>query len=235
MLSVKPWVKMPSRWVLDSSNPVLCQLRWMGPRKSDQISALIIYMVLVHHANDELVAQYSGVGWCALTYTRLEEITGMSRSKISGGLRVLRDIGLVDISRCGTSNFYHVADYGQYSGWAKLPARPMYSKDMKRAPVFHEFYLRSRNELNALKVFFLVVALRDNMKNYATVSYERICDYTGLRRNDVRPALSLLVNKALVHVDSFPTGMNEFSSANTYRLVQLETRKHRGAMKPDMG
>lgn len=235
MLSVKPWVKMPSSWVLDSSNSVLCQLRWTGPQKSDRISALIIYMVLVHHANDELVGQYSGVGWCDLTYSRLEEITGMSRSKISGGLRVLRDFGLVEISRCGTSNFYRVAQYGQYSGWAKLPARPMYSKDMKRAPVFHEFHLRSRNELNALKVFFLVVALRDNMKNYATVSYERICDYTGLRRNDVRPALSLLVNKALIHVDSFPTGMNEFSSANTYRLVQLETRKHRGTMKPDMG
>lgn len=225
---MKEWVRMSSYWLLNEDRPPLASLRWFGPQKSDQIAGLMIYMALVHHANDQPTAKFGERGWTALTYTRLGDITGLSRSKISGGLSVLQKLGAIEICRNGRSNSYHVVDYGQSGGWAKLPARGLYSRDLQRIPAFHALKLRSRVELNALKIYLLIIALRDNSTNYAVVSYDRIRDYTGINRIDIKSALSLLVTQGMIQVDQGATALNQFSTMNMYRPKYLEPYKHRG-------
>jgi len=232
---MKEWVRMPSYWLRDENDPPLARLRWIGQGRADQIAALAIYVVLVHHANDQPTARFPEQGWSDLTYSRLADITGFSRSKISGGLRVLEELGAIEIHRSGRSNNYYVVDFGQHGGWGKLPAKGLYTKDLQRIHAFHALRLRSRVELNALKVYLLIVALRNNATNYAFVAYDRIGDYTGINRNDVKPALSWLVTQALIQVDQGATALNQFSTMNMYRLRHLEPYKHRGTSGRELG
>lgn len=56
----------------------------------------MLYVVLVQRANDKLTTQSSApVGCTATTYSMINDITGLSRTKISGGLRVLVKLGMV--------------------------------------------------------------------------------------------------------------------------------------------
>lgn len=224
---MRPWVKMPSDWLRLKSDPPLASLRWNGVRKADQIAALMTYVVLVHHANNDPTSEFQELGYSRLTYDRLSEITGLSRAKISGGIEVLKDLQVVNVSLAGRGNVYHVTNYGQTRGWAKLPARGLYTKDLQRIRVFHLFKLRMKAELSALKLYLLVLALRDNKSNYATMSYDTIGLYTGVDRNDVRTALSLLIGYNLVHVDQRIEEANDYRTINMYRPCNLDPYRHR--------
>ena len=225
---MKEWVRMPSYWIRDKTKFPLVEMKWQGANKADQIAALMLYIVLVHHANDEIAKDLPDVGLCKITYSELSDITGLSRSKISGGLNILYDLGVVSKFGSGRNNIYKIKNYGSHSGWAKLPAKGLYSKDYQKIHAFHRFNLRLKNELNAMKIYLLIIALRDNSTNYAKIGYNRINEYTGIPRNNIRTALSLLVNLGLIHVDSGNSDINEFSTINMYRLAYLEVYKHRG-------
>lgn len=227
---MKEWVRMPSYWLRSEPDPLLASLHWIGPSRSDHIAALMLYMVLVHHANDQPTTQFESVGWAAMTYSEISDITGLSRAKIAGGLRILAELDAIEISAVGRRNLYHVNGFGEPSGWAKLPARGLYSRDLRRIPAFHALKLRSRVELHALKAYLMIVALRNNKTNYAIVSYERLGEYTGIARNDIKPALSLLVTQALIYVDQGDAAVNTFSTMNMYRPRYLDTYRHRGTV-----
>lgn len=226
---MKDWVKMPSRWLIypDGQSP-LTHLKWSGDQKSDRIAALMIYIVLVQHANDSITAEFSELGLCRLTYERLSNITGLSKAKISGGIQVLKELDIVAVLLSGRSNIYKVVDFGHHNGWAKLPCKGMYSKDLQRIPVFHEFKLRSKVELNALKLYLVILSLRSNSTNYANIGYEKIRLYSGIAQNDIRSAVSLLISQGWVHVDQRPSAHNAFSTSNMYRPCHIDTRRHKG-------
>jgi len=225
---MKRWVKMPSQWIIDNDGKLLRQLKWQGNDKSDNIAALILYLVFLHHANDEITSQFDNVGCCNITYEALMAITGLSKAKISGGIKILLNLTLISVERSGNKNIYMINGYGSYSGWAKLPAKRLYAKDMTYVPIFHDFKLRSRVELNALKVYLLILALRNNTKNTAAVSYDKITKYTGVLRNDVRRAVSFLVTLGLVHVDQYSVDVNQYSTSSSYRPCFIDSYNHAG-------
>ena len=225
---MKEWARMPSYWIRDEDQLPLAKLKWSGPDKTDQIAGLMLYVVLTHHANTEVTKDLSEPGLCALTYTQLSDITGLSRKKVAGGLRVLRGLNLISEISTGRNNVYQIENYGSHAGWAKLPARGLYSRDQQTLHAFHKFKLRSKNELNALKIYLLIIAQRTNTTNYAVISYDRISTYTGIARNEIRAAISLLVNLGLVHVDVGSSNLNNYSVMNLYRPSYLEAYKHRG-------
>jgi predicted transcriptional regulator len=227
---VKEWVRMPSYWLRNEESLPLPAMRWYGSQKADQIAALMLYVVLVHHANDKTSAVRSEIGICDLTYTQLSDITGLSRAKVAGGLRVLLEIGVIESVGLGRNNVYKIKDFENRSGWAKLPAKGLYSKDFSKIEAFQTFHLRSKNELNALKIYLAVVALRTDSTNYAKVGYEKLSDYTGIHRNELKSAISLLINLGLLQVDSGVSDINEFATVNMYRPCHLEAYKHRGTV-----
>lgn len=222
------WAKMPSYWLRNRDNPPLTGLKWIGYRKSDHIAALMLYIVLVQHANTEPTPEFPEVGCSRLTYERLSEITGLSRAKISGGLGVLKELDAIAVELVGRSNRFQIKRFGEASGWAKLPAKGIYTKNLREIRAFHQFKLRSKTELNALKLYLIILATRDNSKNYAIISYDKICSYSGMNRADIRPAISLLVTLNLIHVDRAPSDLNQFSSVNMYRPCYLDSYNHPG-------
>jgi hypothetical protein len=230
---MKAWARMPSDWLRDEDNSLLATMRWKGQNKSDQIAALMLYVVVVQHAIDEPQPMQPGKGCCALTYTQLSEITGLSRAKVAGGLKILLRHDLIENIKTGRNNLFRVANYGQASGWAKLPAKGLYSENLTKIKAFHAFHLRQKNELNALKIYLTILAFRSNVENHAKLTYETLTKYTGVQRNEVRSAISLLVNLEFIQVDRAESDINQFASVNTYRPCFLDSYRHRGTISPN--
>jgi hypothetical protein len=164
-------------------------------------------------------------GIARLTYDMLCAATGLSRAKLSNGLDVLERIKVVTRTPEGRST-YKLANYNPQGGWAKLPARSMYSAG--RIAAFDDFSLRRATELDALKLFFLFVARRDRDTNMANISYDKIREYTSIERPRIKAALSFLASLSLVYVEQVPSSVNDHGVANAYRVVGVDSYVHMG-------
>lgn len=225
---MREWARMPSYWLRDDNNLPLPSMRWSGPQKADQIAALMLYIVLVQNTNDRPNAINIEAGTCSMTYTQLSDVTGLSRAKVAGGLKILLNLRVISSVGTGRKSIFKITNYENSGGWGKLPAKGLYSKDLRRVDAFHTFHLRKKNELNALKVYLIVIALRDDAKNYAIVGYEKLSRYTGIHKNELKSAISLLINLNLLQVDSGNSDINQYATMNMYRPCHLEAYKHRG-------
>lgn len=208
------WVRLPTKWINSGG---LKNFRWEAKRGSDNIAALMALLAIANHVDDD-----SGVA--RLTYNDLENCTNISRAKLSGGLRVLEGNKIIERKSSGRST-YSLVDYGR-APWGKLPARRLYQHG--RIAAFSNFHLRKSNELNALKLFFLVVERRNNSSNLANISYEKIHEYSGIERHHIKSAISLLAANGLLHVEHVPSEVSIYGISNAYRLPYIDPYIHMG-------
>jgi len=176
--------------------------------------------VISHHADAE-------TGIARLTYDELCRMTALSRAKLSGGLGVLAERGLIEREPDGRSSYW-MAGYDPTEGWAKFPARGLYRYGTIAA--FDEVKLRLPAELDALKLYFLFASRRDRATNMAKITYDRIEDYSGVARNGIRRALSVLAAHGLIHIEHVPSAISENGLAYAYRLAHLEPYRHMGTI-----
>jgi len=217
MAKLLPWVIMPSEWI---RNGGLKKFKWAGESPSDNTAALMTLAPILHRADRE-------TGLAKLTYDDLQLATTLSRSKISAGLEMLEHRKLIERGHDGRSTFL-LSDFNPSFGWAKLPARDLYRD--KTVMFFEELKLRSRVELEALKLWYFFAARRDNDVNLAKVTYDHITDGTGIRRERIKGGLSLLAANAMVHVERIPSRHSEYGVANAYRLPQIDPSRHMGSV-----
>lgn len=225
---MKEWVKMPSKFLMNIEESPFNTMTWTGTDKSNYIAALMVYIVLVHHVSDHTSRTGGTLGTVSLSYDKLCALVGISRTKLSNGLKVLVNLNMIRRKVVGKTNLYTVVNYENFNGWAKLPAKGLYDKNLSVVTAFTSFKLRTKIELNALKIYLVFVAFRSNRTNHTQMSYEKITEYANVQRNDIKSALSLLVANKLIQVDSVTTELNEYSTSNVYRLCHLEVYKHRG-------
>jgi len=212
------WVRIPSGWIEEQG---LRNLRWGKRGGSGHTAALMVLAPIAHFAD-----QSNGVA--QLTYDQLQVATGLSRAKISEGLAVLDELKIIQRSTERRSTFslrgYAAPEAG---GWAKFPARRMYHSS-GNILAFEDFKLRSRAELEALKLFFLFVARRSNDTNMANISYDKIEDYTGIDRKRIKSALSVLTTTNMIHVEQLPRASGEQGVSYAYRIAGIDPRVHQG-------
>lgn len=213
------WNRFPSRWFIDGG---LAKMKWTAKGGADRIAALLSYSVIVHHADSQ-------TGVAAISYDALCLATGASRAKVAAGLNWLCKFKLITKAINGRGT-YGLNDYDPQSGWAMLPAKPLYNGGVVQP--FQSFKLRSRSEMDALKLYLLFAAYRSRESNMAHLTYEQIETLSGLRREHIRPALSILASQALVHIERIPR-VGGVGAANAYRLVNLKTRMHMGTLSAD--
>lgn len=209
------WVKLPNRWIEDGG---LKAFRWTRGEGANEIAALMALTVISHHIVPD-------TGIARLTYNAVCERASLSRAKLSAGLDVLSERKLIERGVDGRGT-YHMADYDPVSGWAKFPAQGLYRNGVVTA--FSQFHLRLRSELDALKLYFLFASRRDRQTNMASITYDLIAEYSGVQRDHIRQALSLLAANALVHIEHVPSSWSENGIANAYRLAHLNTSQHMG-------
>jgi hypothetical protein len=224
------WTKIPSGRFLDVANSPLIGMKWSGAAKSDNIAALMLLIVLSHHANDKNSLANGLWGDTQMSYDKLAELLGISRTKISNGIRVLESLALIKVSTNTRPNIFTIVGLADGERWGKLPAKGLYDKSLSKIKVFESFKLRSKVELNALKIYLVIVAFRDSQIGYTKLGYEKITQYADVQRNDIKPALSYLIANDFLQVDSESTDLNQFSTANVYWLRHIEPHKHKGTI-----
>jgi hypothetical protein len=221
MMRMRDWVRLPSRWIEDRG---LQNLQWTksDTSGSDNAAALMVLAPIAHVADDD------GVATC--TYDSLTVATGLSRAKVANGLSVLAGLGVIERKPAGRSTI-QLTNFGNGHTWSKLPARNLYSGP--RIIAFQHFTLRSIAELHALKLYYLFARRRSNDTNMAHLSYDKIEEYTDIERHRIKPAISVLLNAGLVHVERTESRSNERGTANAYRLAYLDSYLHFGTRGRD--
>lgn len=89
---------------------------------------------------------------------------------------------------------------------------------------------RKQIELDALKLFLLFVARRDNSMNMALLRYDQIEDRSGISRARIKPALSLLCAMGLIQIEHLPRKFGEPGMASGYRLTHIDSQRHMGTI-----
>lgn len=224
------WTKIPSVRFLDVADSPLHKMKWSGDAKSDYIAALMLLIVLSHHASDKDSLANGRLGDTQMSYDKLTELLGISRTKVSNGIRVLESLSLIKVSTNKRPNIFTIIGLAEGARWGKLPAKGLYDKKLSKVKVFESFKLRSKVELNALKIYLVVVAFRDSQIGYTKLGYEKITQYAAVQRNDIKPALSFLIANDFLQIDTEATDLNQFSTANVYWLRHIEPHKHRGTI-----
>lgn len=218
------WSRLPPDWVLEGR---LAQLNWKD-HKAASTAALLLLLPLAHHmaVTPTPTCPY---GYAKISFNDLAEITGVSKPLIRPALNLLSDVlGVVRIEVApfgGSHRYGFVADTER--NFRKVPARGLYDRDAKRLVIADYFKLRSKAELNALKLYYLFIVMRDESKNYASVAYSNIEKYTGVRESDVKKANSHLINAGLIHVDQVLAPEQTYRH-NAYRIIGIKPRIHAG-------
>jgi hypothetical protein len=221
------WAKIPTRRIGGNQN-ILQDLVWKGSENGTVIAALMLYIVLAQHANEEPTYERPDLGWTSLTYDDMTRIAHLSRAKVAAGLNFLEKRGLIRRARDGRRLYCQIMEYDK-EPWAKLPARSMYDAQLRHIPAFKEFTLRNKFELHALKLFLLIVARRDRKTNLTHLTYEQLSILAGVNGNDIKRALSFLgFPLRMIIIERVASNKNKGQIAQAYRLEGVEPRKHLG-------
>lgn len=214
MTGLQEWVALPSKWIEDGG---LKSFRWTNGGASN-ITALMALIAITHRTDP-------ATGSCRMTYDDLCLTTGVSRASLSKGLTVLEQQGIIKRWGNGRSTYENL-NFDMTTGWCKLPAKRLYQD--REIVAFREFRLRRKVELNALKLYLLFASRRDRQTNLAIISYDKITEYTGIQRPDIKSAVSFLASLSLVYVEHLQSRTSEYGISNAYRLSGLNNHTHMG-------
>jgi RIO-like serine/threonine protein kinase len=167
-------------------------------------------------------------GVAKITYDEIQEVLPISRSKVAAGLRILSSLEVIDADKDRQST-YRLRDFGGENTWAKLPCRGLYEAD--RIKALKDFKLRSKSELDAMKLYFLFASRRDTRLNETRLSHLKISEYSGIPKNRVLTAISLLTSLGLIYTTRYDRDDSENGTSHGYRLIHLEAYNHPGTRK----
>lgn len=156
----------------------------------------------------------------ALTYDEIESFTNLSRSMVSQGLKLLVHYQLIVVTPIGRARSYSLRDYALPDGWAKIPQDRIFTPP-RGLFAFKGASHRSRHEFNTLKLYLVLLSFKPNTANYAQIGYEKISEYTGIARTDIRKAVSNLIEYGLVTVSSGESWTTGAAPPNRYVIAGL--------------
>lgn len=211
-----PWGRFPSAWVTSGG------LAKFQVQQKASLAALRVYLAMACWTARQEFAETPGIFMAfSVTYNDLQRNSHSDRSELLPALTLLQEQGLLKFGNAGrgTRNVYEVLGDSS-KGWSKVPETVLdkfESLNLKHTTVAS--HNRRQVLLDGLKLYILFLALRDKRLNRAKVSYDRICELTGIRRRGVRTALSLLASLKLVHIENFRNP--EQPGPNHYFIVDL--------------
>lgn len=199
-MALLPWVQVPATGLVE----VLKGMSWQRHGKvsaARDVAALMIYVVLLFIRKERSVTHVlMGIENVTIqhvadiTYDGLEHAAGLSRSLIRQGLERLESVGLIQFSGSRQKRQYVIP---QPPGrWFKLPCRAVMTHEGVAA--FKTFTLRSKHELNALKMYLYLANARDRDKNHTEASYETIYARLDIPERDIRRAINILNTSGLL-------------------------------------
>ena len=222
------WVKLPLWWILYGALPMneerqayavpVSGLRLFSQKnRGNAIASLKLYIALLVRTNNRTSDEDYGRACPSLA--ELGYATGLSREKLVSAGRFLESNGLLRIERGkGNRNVYSIVGY-EKTPWGKLPKR-MFTLSYLDGDTLKQISTRSRAGLNALKLYLFLVSSVDRKTGYACRTYYSITEQTGIRRSEIKEAISMLINLKLLVVEHEPTSnqCDPYSSPNRYLI-----------------
>lgn len=179
----------------------LAQILWRDVKGSG-IAAFAVLMVLCIRCNQSYQGRaLSDAGqrlakptYVKLSYDELQDLTGFHKATIGKAISWLENWGALTVTQEGRANVYHLKEVNANGKWRKLPQDVL----MKGARFALKNLPRRHASLSALKVYFVLLFLFNAQYQTASVSYTRLVQLTGVRREDIADAIALLVTYGLV-------------------------------------
>jgi len=210
------FARLPSSWIIRDHKLREVQRQDVGV----SVAALRILIVLSCFArNDKNVTPLQGS--CEISYDKLERFTGVSRPLLNPALNLLEAMQFLTREKVGRRNRYWIGSYAPVDKWCKLPKSFLLSAPSQPCANLRSMPNRSRSTVDALKIYLVLCAFRDSTTNTTQLSYDKITDYTGVLRRNIRMALSLLISCELITVASERDYSSRKNEPNRYKIVGL--------------
>ena len=197
------WAKMPSRWIKEGG---LAAFQW-SDGKGDMTAALLLFMALCVERNRANVRRSDrsnagaapdaaeDVELVRATYDRLVDVTALSRAKVAKGLQNLKAANvMVSTPR---ESFYRLPGIATAGAWCQLPQAHLWENWAVSRHLL-SLTLRHRAELDALKIYLMLLTFRGNGNSVTLLSYDRMTKLSGIDRTEIPRAKSHLFNWGLI-------------------------------------
>lgn len=158
-----------------------------------------------------------------VSYEELRLMTGCAKKTLSSAINLLVDVGAVERVKIGRANQYKLLGLDAPGSWCQVPQEALLKRDGTLKIKDME---RKRKTLFALKLYVLLLALRNRRDNKATISYSGITKWSGIRREDIGQAIQILIAYDLVKVsaasvDQDDRYIEEGDRSNRYHISGL--------------
>jgi len=219
------WAKFPSSWVRPKGEQAgpLKTLLWSDHRTTG-LAALVILIALSIRLNQShkgldrsLETESLEV---AVTYDDLQSLTGYARATIAKALMLLEGMAAICIRREGRSNFYALPAIGINGGWCQLPQAHLMDSSSSQIKRLEKLPAK-KVSLNAMKLYVVLLTWRAQRLNTTAMSYSTITKYTGIRREEIRQACSMLVALELAHTTKEEDARSQDDPSNRYVIRGL--------------
>lgn len=212
------WARFPCTWIQDGG---LQRLGWREYR-GGAIGALLTYLLMLIAQNraplDKLSTTQDGV---LLTYDFIEQQTNLSRALVARSLKILADeLEVIKVTHSQQGNRYRIVGIEE-TRHARLPQDLLYSP-ARGLFAFRALTFRSKHELNALKLYLLLLTFRVNKTTSSKIGYDKISGYLGVQRDAIRPAISHLINLGLIAVESDESSSSLGKSGHPFNQYLLK-------------
>lgn len=205
-----PWRTFP-RVPLDR----LLDIRWQEDEdgsRGAKTAALMVYVALVFSSSEQPDGQWKHME-SSVTLDDLETLTGVSRPLLLAGIKTLVRQQLVRIGGSERKRVYEIA-WDESLRFFKVPCRANMGDGAIKP--FRVFTLRSRVELDALKLFLYLASVRSNELPYAMASYDKVKERLGLQFDQTRRAIAFLFVAGLLSNVNRKKDESHFYGPNEY-------------------
>jgi hypothetical protein len=209
-MAKRNWVRLPTGWIEDGG---LKSFTWRD-RGIDSLAALMLLIAIAHRADQ-------ATGEVRVTYNDLVLATGLSRTSVAAGLGKLEGRLIEKHSQ----SMYSLTAFDPHGGWAILPYERLYTP-RGQIKFFQDLKKRKAIELNALKLYLLFVARRDRDTNQAHISYDKIEAYTGIARDDIKPAISFLLHAGMIYYEPVQSLAHSGRLSHAYRIIGYDSYRN---------
>ena len=162
-------------------------------------------------------------GRVAVTYDDFEEQLGVARQTIRKAIDLLKELGAVHVEVHGRRNVFELQGIQESGKWCQLPVEQLRSngRDFGRLSLLKPNLVG----LNALKIYLVMLALRNFKTGTTAIGYTKLEERTGIRRSDLPAALSALATSELLGVSHDPDARSDTDLSRRYVV--------RGLARPD--
>lgn len=185
----------------DGVLPGLSHLRWRQHKGSATAAIMLLFALAIKSNLDQKTNGRRTGNQVVATYEHLMALTNLSRGPVAAGLELLRELGAITTEKNGNGCAYTLLGIDTPGQYCELPQGHLLEGQavMRRLKGLH-VALKNRSSLDAMKLYMLLLSLRDRNYNVSRASYNTIREYTGMRKEEISVAVQVLLGAQLVRL-----------------------------------